>query len=918
MPNKVLHLTLVYGLALFGLITNFHAAEKDSPPNPPDLTQGGKINSLLTWTLGSTGARGWVYQHNKSTKSARQIYVTEVDKGSPSDGVLEVGDVILGLDGEAFSSDPRKTLAEAITEAEKGENKGLLKFIRWRKGREENVDLKLKVMGSFSSTAPYDCEKSQRIVEASVKAILEDGVDFGVADPSGGGGTYALFNVLGLMATGREDVLPAINVKMRQIIDKPIDGYKWGHAWSLVTLAEYYLLTKDESVLPAIRKFATETANGQSKAGTWGHRFTNPDGSLRGYGTINQIGLAHTLGLVLAQKCGVTSPQVKRAGTKALNFFQFYTDRGSVPYGFMPPYLQESEANGMNSAAAVLFNITENQKEAKYFSKMGLGEYAGIETGHASNFFHLTWKSLAAPSVGPIAANTHHETFRWYYELLRDWRGKFRHHEAPNSVVPDKPIDATGARLLFYSLPLKKLYLTGKGGYVADPIDRKEAKEIVQTGSHKGRYQELSEETLLSRLGSWNAATRYRAAEELVKREGDWLKICLERLKKGSLYEKYGALSLIGRLKDTSVPALPLLIQGLGDSDLWIRVLSARALGAMGSSANPAIKPMLEAVQRDFPGDERKLFHSTLIDNLFTRRREKGLLSDQEAFDKVDRPLLIRTLKVLLKNEDGIVTQLSQVLNRLSFEELQPLWPEIFFRIENRLSQLVGNADLQAPLIALVAKHKVAEGLQVVPYMINSQNGWRSESRNKRVLKAIEEYGRHGEQLLFPLRSYLNTNLGFSVKLQEFKAKLSQSQESPELVSVAAWLGDHVIGDRFEQFTTIGLLRESIAKEDLAEYWMVYKRLQDLIEQKPDWSEKTQMVLEELMDIPKAKDIVQAHLQINQIKKATKNESITSGEAIEKLESLRDRYDIDKVGANLVYWYSKMTADRLKLGKKLK
>lgn len=913
-------LSLALGMTFLGLMPTTQGASKDSAPKPPDLTRGGSINKQLTWTLGPTGARGWVYQHNKTTESARQIYVTQVAKGSPAEGVLKTGDVILGIDDQTFSSDPRKRLASAITEAEK---KGILKLLRWRptdkaQGRTETVELKLKVMGSFSDTAPYDCEKSKNIIDASVKAILEDGIDYGIADPSGGAGTFALFSALGLMATGRDDVMPAVKEKIKQIIERPVGGYRWGHAWTLVTLTEYYLLTRDESVLPAIKKFAIETANGQSKAGSWGHRFTNPDGSLRGYGTINQIGLAHTLGLVLARKCGITSPAVERAAAKALKFFKFYTDRGSVPYGYMPPYLQESEANGMNSAAAVIFNITQDKKEAKYFSTMGLAEHSNIEIGHASNFFHLMWKGVASANTGRMSANAHHQTFRWYYELLRDWRGKVRHHEAPNSLEPDKPVDATGARLLFYCLPLKKLYITGKGGYVADAIGREEAAAIVQLGSHRGRYHELSEEVLLKRLASWNAAVRLRAAQELVKRKGDWLKVALDRFNKGNRYEKYGALSLLQGLKEAAAPALPVLVKGLRDPDLWIRVESARTLGALGTAASPAIKPMLEAIQLDFPDDSRKLFHCTIIDNLFTRRQGKGLLSDQKTFDKVDRPLLIQTLKTLLRNENGVVTKLRDPLHRLSFEELQPLWPEILFRIENRLSELIGNADLQAPLIDLLAKHKVAEGLTVVPYMINSQNGWRSASRNKRVLKSMEKYGRHAEQILFPLRSYLNTNLEFSEELQKFKIRLSQIKETPELVSVAPWLGDHVIGDRYEQFTTVGALREKMAQEDLAEYWKVYEMLQKLKEQKPDWSDQTRMLLEELMDIPKAKDIVQAHLQINQIKEKVKNESLSSEVAIEKLESLRDKYDIDKVGPNLVYWFSKMSADRLKSGKKLK
>lgn len=70
-------------------------------PNP-DLTRGGTIPEGAThdWNLGATGARGWMHSLKFTTVEARQIYITEIAEGSPADGVLEVGDVILGVSGE--------------------------------------------------------------------------------------------------------------------------------------------------------------------------------------------------------------------------------------------------------------------------------------------------------------------------------------------------------------------------------------------------------------------------------------------------------------------------------------------------------------------------------------------------------------------------------------------------------------------------------------------------------------------------------------------------------------------------------------------------------------------------------------------------------------------------------------------------
>ena len=134
---------------------------------PPDLTQGGKPDNRHRWTLGATGARGWVWSRyvagGSENTDARQILVTEVAKGSPADGVLQNGDVVTGLNGQAFGGNARILSAQAVTEAETEANGGVPRLIRWRAGMTENVQLKLPVVGTYAPTVPYGCAKSKRI-----------------------------------------------------------------------------------------------------------------------------------------------------------------------------------------------------------------------------------------------------------------------------------------------------------------------------------------------------------------------------------------------------------------------------------------------------------------------------------------------------------------------------------------------------------------------------------------------------------------------------------------------------------------------------------------------------------------------------------------------------------------------------------
>ena len=137
------------------LTTTVHAAPPSKVSNP-DFTKGEPIPEGAThdWNLGPTGARGWIYSNKLETSQARQIMVTKVDPGSPADGILRPGDVILGAAGHLFKSDPRTELGQAIGTAEA--SSGRLVLINWRDGRRKRVTVKLPVLGRYAATAPFE------------------------------------------------------------------------------------------------------------------------------------------------------------------------------------------------------------------------------------------------------------------------------------------------------------------------------------------------------------------------------------------------------------------------------------------------------------------------------------------------------------------------------------------------------------------------------------------------------------------------------------------------------------------------------------------------------------------------------------------------------------------------------------------
>ena len=110
--SEVMHAlrTLTAASALCLLATQatiLHAAGAGGEQPIPDFTQGGKTDGSHDWTLGPTGARGWIYAW-KNTYHARQILVTSVEPGSPAEGVLAADDVILGIGEKPFDGDARR------------------------------------------------------------------------------------------------------------------------------------------------------------------------------------------------------------------------------------------------------------------------------------------------------------------------------------------------------------------------------------------------------------------------------------------------------------------------------------------------------------------------------------------------------------------------------------------------------------------------------------------------------------------------------------------------------------------------------------------------------------------------------------------------------------------------------------------
>lgn len=305
----------LWGALLASLCTALSSAPISAaqpPQAPPDLTVDRSVDRDGTYNLGPTGLRGWIYSRpathfdglqGRTTAASRQILVTHVGAKSPADGMIQVDDVILGVEGKPFSDDARRSIAQAIQNAEQEAGHGVLQLTRWRAGKTEEVRLKLRVMGTYTNTAPYDCPKSQKIFDEACKILEQEPL------PEN---WHGAINGLALLATGKPEYLPRLQKFARQLGPPTLklQGDRmgaWESAYRNLFLCEYYLATGDAQVLPAIREFTVSLAKGQGMYGTFGHGFAERTatgglhGSIPPYGPVNQAGLPANLAIILVQ-----------------------------------------------------------------------------------------------------------------------------------------------------------------------------------------------------------------------------------------------------------------------------------------------------------------------------------------------------------------------------------------------------------------------------------------------------------------------------------------------------------------------------------------------------------------------------------------------------------------------------------------
>ncbi|PXA05681.1 hypothetical protein DDZ13_02070 [Coraliomargarita sinensis] len=706
--------------------------------------------------LGPTGMTG--------TYTKKSIKVTRVAEGSPADGFIEKGDEIIGLGSAKFSGDVRRALAAAIDQAETDQAGGKLNLML-NGGRQ--ADLQLEVLGAYSESAPYNCPKTEKIIRRAadyLAAEIETALDPENRKSRGqfnSGATHTA--LLGLMATGEKPYIDLVGRAIAkskvanpdyEAIEALLDGtgrdlgyVGWYWGYNCILLGEYYLLTGDESVLPALKAYAVGLARGQDAGGLWGHRLAT-NGRLPGYAQMNQSSLSSYLGMLVAWKCGIDDPALKKGIKKTSPYFASHVGRGTFKYGVHGPNPKEFNNNGMSGLAAVCMDLRDNKEGVKFFSRMCSTSYDTLERGHASNFFNPLWTPLGANYAGPDVTQQFFDNSLWFHTTYRHWDGSF--HRKGKEF--HKEGSQTGAALLTHCLPRKALLITGRE---ADPslwLKGDEATAAVRMSQID--YNSKTVEELLEMFDHPMPMVRIRAVWSLRDRDSSFVPRVAAMLNDGNKLQKTSAMEYFGYKcpPEQAHPQIDTIGRILrdGQADPELREKAAKTLSFHGEPAYRYYKDMLQLVLDEEPEDHFREIDQSVgesLNRMCATPFDSGLVTDKELFFAASQKLIDH--KRQQARSAGI-----KMLSDMPLEDLHHVADDVMYIIKDKdrtYHSYHGWQHTIGPAIEVLAGLNIKEGLPYAAGVIDREGGkWGFKVRM--LCAALPKYGANAQDALAEIK----------------------------------------------------------------------------------------------------------------------------------------------------------------------
>lgn len=716
---------------------------------------------ICTVIISTAWARGPKIHHFGPTGimgslSNQTINVTSVEKGSPADGKIKKGDVIISIGGEKFKGNLRKEFATFIISAEAEDGKLSLML-----SGNRNVDLQLEVLGQYSDSSPYNCPKTEKIISRAAEYLVKNQKWASLR-----------MDLLGLLATGEKKYIDVVKdvihsdknntrdkwtqpdpEKMEKVLLGEADaGYvTWGWGYPLILLSEYFLLTKDEYVLPAIRNYAVTLARGQDAGGIWGHRMISEtrNGRLPGYAQINQPSLTVFMGLLLAKKCGIKDERLDKGIQKTYAFYSTFIGRGTFNYGVHGPNTRSWNNNGTSATGALDMALMGNKEGASFFSKMAATSYDGIETGHTGHFFNVMWTPLGAHLSGPEVTKQFSKKLRWLNTLYRAWDGRFTFDGGEY-----KRCSSTGSALLAHCLPRRALYITGKDADQSLWLNEKDSREAVEASQID--YKEKTTSELIELINHPMPQVRRGAGWIAREKREEILPLLDKLLAEGSSREKSFALEFHGwpQEKSLSLPYIDKAGAILKDSkeDPWVRASAASMLAYAsdtGTKSYPGGKYYMDIVNfinENRPWDafqDVEMSAGASLTSLCDDAFAADLITDKEAFYQA-------SIKLLKHKRQHTRTHGAKMLRGMPLEDFHRVAEHLVHVIEDKDRSYHSYHSPGGPVggcVAILAQLNIKEGIDLALGILNIKSG-KGSFKLRAVMDALAAYGANAKETL--------------------------------------------------------------------------------------------------------------------------------------------------------------------------
>jgi Family of unknown function (DUF6288) len=466
---------VVLALSLLLMVSDHLCAVERSAFSDEDTNNGELLN------LGPIGVR------IKTTRATRDLQgqaigsegeVAYVFKNSYAEGKLQLGDVIVGVNGVPFKKDIGLRIGNAINEAE-GDD-GALELQITRQGKPLTVKFQLPAIGKFSSTFPYDCPKSNFIFLQACDYIAAHQLPHGGWDPQGSGyASTSAFAALALLSSGEKkyekNIRAAVSFFLLVQDDGGLECWKINHA--AIFLAEYYLHNNDPRVkekLMIINKWLCDRQLSKTPFPYWfGHA---KDTRKLPYAYLG-VNVANALvSWSLIAECGIETDFARTKGTWAA--VEAAGPSGEMSYAPDPNQRGgDSCAWGRTGVLAVANHFSPSQFKFGKKIKETLGRQWDelYFSSHGSSAMGKMWGALGTAALDPKLFRKLMDRYSYSIALMRlgDGRLVAQPGVGGNNPNPDFTHDYTAGAVwntalnaLIFAPAYRNLRITGSGLFI--------------------------------------------------------------------------------------------------------------------------------------------------------------------------------------------------------------------------------------------------------------------------------------------------------------------------------------------------------------------------------------------------------------------------------------------------------------------